>query len=99
MFYPYEADWWTQVLLATFIGTPDTPETRQAYIAGKEWWDGNTLETVMVNHGFGMQTQGLQSEKLWPSSDPYIGGKHGPAWFGMSADELIAFSHEVLPNF
>jgi len=99
IFYPSDVDWWVQVLGAYYVGNPDTPESRQGYIAGKEWWDGGTLETVMATHGLGMQTQGLQSEKLWPSSDPYIGGKHGPQWFGMSADALIEYSHSVLPDF
>ena len=56
IFYP-TVGWWTQVLLAApgFVGTPDTPEAWQAYRAGKEWHDGESLATVMERRGLKMQ--------------------------------------------
>jgi len=94
-FYPGE-NWWVQVLLAGGVGTPDTSECWEAYMAGKEWCDGDSLATVMERRGFAMQVSGELEEKLWPSTDPYIGGREGPPFFGMSESELISYCRTLL---
>ncbi len=94
-FYP-GAGWWVQVLLAGLVGTPDTPECWEAYKAGKEWCDGDSLETVMERRGLAMQVSGELAEKLWPSTDPYVGGREGPPFFGMSESELISYCRILL---
>ena len=94
-FYP-AVDWWVQVILADYVGTQDTDECWEAYKAGKELYDGDSLEEVIARRGLAMQVSGELAEKLWPSSDPYIGGRQGPPFFGMSKSELITYCRILL---
>ena len=69
--------------------TPDTPAAIEAYDAGRDLTDGIPISIVMENHGYGMQEPGSLAQELWPSQDPYLGGRVRNDYIDMSTAQLL----------